>query len=142
MNVSSEKSVLLWMGTKVREDAPALDKAEKADVVSVGSGIAGMSVALGTCAGGQGRCRSRPRSYRQGNDLMHDGTSNGPMRRWLSSPGEGAIVCSGVTKVAAYRDEKGQLYLRSALPASGPLRALEQFRALLGLPLSRVAACT
>jgi glycine/D-amino acid oxidase-like deaminating enzyme/nitrite reductase/ring-hydroxylating ferredoxin subunit len=45
MNVSSEKSVSLWMGTKVLEDAPALDKAEKADVVIVGSGIAGMSVA-------------------------------------------------------------------------------------------------
>ena len=45
MNVSSEKSVSLWMGTTVLEDAPALDKDEKADVVIVGSGIAGMSVA-------------------------------------------------------------------------------------------------
>jgi hypothetical protein len=42
MNVSSEKSISLWMGTKVLEDAPALDKAEKADSVIVGSGIAGM----------------------------------------------------------------------------------------------------
>jgi Rieske Fe-S protein len=29
-------------------------------------------------------------------------------------PGEGEIVRSGVTKVAAYRDERGQLYLRCA----------------------------
>jgi glycine/D-amino acid oxidase-like deaminating enzyme/nitrite reductase/ring-hydroxylating ferredoxin subunit len=45
MNVSSEKSISLWMGTKVLEDAPVLDKTETADVVIVGSGIAGMSVA-------------------------------------------------------------------------------------------------
>ena len=45
MNVSSEKSTSLWMGTKVVDDAPALDRSEKADVVVVGSGIAGMSVA-------------------------------------------------------------------------------------------------
>ena len=45
MNVSSERSTSLWMGTKVVEDAPALDRGEKADVVVVGSGIAGMSVA-------------------------------------------------------------------------------------------------
>jgi glycine/D-amino acid oxidase-like deaminating enzyme len=45
MNVNSEKSVSLWMDTKVIEDARVLDKAEKADVVIVGSGIAGMSVA-------------------------------------------------------------------------------------------------
>ena len=45
MNVSNEKSISLWMGTKVLDDAPVLDKTEKADVVIVGSGIAGMSVA-------------------------------------------------------------------------------------------------
>ena len=45
MNVSSEKSISLWMGTKVVDDAPALNRNEKADVVVVGSGIAGMSVA-------------------------------------------------------------------------------------------------
>jgi glycine/D-amino acid oxidase-like deaminating enzyme/nitrite reductase/ring-hydroxylating ferredoxin subunit len=45
MNVSSEKSVSLWMSTKVLDDAPVLDKGEKADVVIIGSGIAGMSVA-------------------------------------------------------------------------------------------------
>jgi hypothetical protein len=42
MNVSSEKSVSLWMGTRVLDDTPVLNKAEKADVVIVGSGIAGM----------------------------------------------------------------------------------------------------
>ena len=45
MNVSSERSTSLWMRTKVVEDAPALDRGEKADVVVVGSGIAGVSVA-------------------------------------------------------------------------------------------------
>lgn len=45
MNVSSEYSVSLWMKTSVVDDAPALDRDEKADVVVVGSGIAGMSVA-------------------------------------------------------------------------------------------------
>jgi choline dehydrogenase-like flavoprotein len=46
MNVSSEKSTSLWMRTKVLDDAPALNRGEKVDVVVVGSGIAGMSVAL------------------------------------------------------------------------------------------------
>ena len=45
MNVSSEKSVSVWMETSVVDDAPALNRDEKADVVVVGSGIAGMSVA-------------------------------------------------------------------------------------------------
>ena len=45
MNVSSEKSSSVWMDTNVLEDAPALNRSEKADVVVVGSGIAGMSVA-------------------------------------------------------------------------------------------------
>jgi glycine/D-amino acid oxidase-like deaminating enzyme/nitrite reductase/ring-hydroxylating ferredoxin subunit len=45
VNVSSEKSVSVWMKTNVTEDAPALNRDEKADVVIVGSGIAGMSVA-------------------------------------------------------------------------------------------------
>jgi glycine/D-amino acid oxidase-like deaminating enzyme/nitrite reductase/ring-hydroxylating ferredoxin subunit len=44
MNVSNETSVSLWMGTTVLKNAPALDREEKADVVIVGSGIAGMSV--------------------------------------------------------------------------------------------------
>ena len=45
MNVSSEKSTSVWMDTTVLDDAPALNRTEKADVVVVGSGIAGMSVA-------------------------------------------------------------------------------------------------
>jgi glycine/D-amino acid oxidase-like deaminating enzyme/nitrite reductase/ring-hydroxylating ferredoxin subunit len=45
MNVSSERSTSLWMSTRVLDDVPALDRQEKADVVVVGSGIAGMSVA-------------------------------------------------------------------------------------------------
>jgi glycine/D-amino acid oxidase-like deaminating enzyme/nitrite reductase/ring-hydroxylating ferredoxin subunit len=46
MNVSSEKSTSIWMSTSVVEDAPVLDRDEQADVVVVGSGIAGMSVAF------------------------------------------------------------------------------------------------
>jgi glycine/D-amino acid oxidase-like deaminating enzyme/nitrite reductase/ring-hydroxylating ferredoxin subunit len=45
MNVSSEKSVSPWMSTAVMDDAPPLRADETADVVIVGSGIAGMSVA-------------------------------------------------------------------------------------------------
>src|SRR4051812_3304934 len=45
MNVSNEHSVSVWMGTTVIDEAPALDRDEKADVVVVGSGIAGLSVA-------------------------------------------------------------------------------------------------
>jgi glycine/D-amino acid oxidase-like deaminating enzyme len=45
MNVSSEKSISLWMGTTVLKDALTLDKQDKADVAIIGSGIAGMSVA-------------------------------------------------------------------------------------------------
>jgi glycine/D-amino acid oxidase-like deaminating enzyme/nitrite reductase/ring-hydroxylating ferredoxin subunit len=45
MNVSSEKSVSLWMDTPVLDAAPPLRANEHADVVVVGSGIAGMSVA-------------------------------------------------------------------------------------------------
>jgi glycine/D-amino acid oxidase-like deaminating enzyme/nitrite reductase/ring-hydroxylating ferredoxin subunit len=45
MNVSSEKSVSTWMSTKVMEDAPSLPRSESTEIVIVGSGIAGMSVA-------------------------------------------------------------------------------------------------
>jgi glycine/D-amino acid oxidase-like deaminating enzyme/nitrite reductase/ring-hydroxylating ferredoxin subunit len=45
MNVSSEKSVSAWMSTKVMEDAPSLSRSESTEIVIVGSGIAGMSVA-------------------------------------------------------------------------------------------------
>jgi glycine/D-amino acid oxidase-like deaminating enzyme len=45
VNVSSERSTSLWTGIEVVKDAPALNRSEKADVVVVGSGIAGMSVA-------------------------------------------------------------------------------------------------
>jgi glycine/D-amino acid oxidase-like deaminating enzyme len=45
MNVSEEKSISPWMKTKVADAAPALNRDEKAEVVVVGSGIAGMSVA-------------------------------------------------------------------------------------------------
>jgi glycine/D-amino acid oxidase-like deaminating enzyme/nitrite reductase/ring-hydroxylating ferredoxin subunit len=53
MNVSSEHSTSLWMKTAVMDDAPALDRGEKADVIVVGSGIAGMSVAFALAKAGK-----------------------------------------------------------------------------------------
>lgn len=45
MNVSSEQSVSVWMATAEVDSAPALDRDERADVVVVGSGIAGLTAA-------------------------------------------------------------------------------------------------
>jgi hypothetical protein len=42
MNMSSERSTSLWMSTSVLDDASTLDRDEKADVVVVGSSIAGL----------------------------------------------------------------------------------------------------
>jgi glycine/D-amino acid oxidase-like deaminating enzyme len=53
MNVSSERSTSLWMSSSVIDDTPTLDRDEKADVVVVGSGIAGMSVAYELAKAGQ-----------------------------------------------------------------------------------------
>ena len=53
MNVNSERSISLWMSTAVLDDAPALDKDEHCDVIVVGSGIAGMSVAYELAAQGK-----------------------------------------------------------------------------------------
>lgn len=53
MNVSSEYSTSLWMKTSVTDDAPTLDREEKADVIVVGSGIAGMSVAYALAKAGK-----------------------------------------------------------------------------------------
>ena len=53
MNVSSEHSISLWMSTAVLDDAPALNKDERCDVIVVGSGIAGMSVAYELAAQGK-----------------------------------------------------------------------------------------
>jgi glycine/D-amino acid oxidase-like deaminating enzyme/nitrite reductase/ring-hydroxylating ferredoxin subunit len=45
MSVSKERTVSLWMETEVAPDAPSLRADDKADVVVVGSGIAGLSTA-------------------------------------------------------------------------------------------------
>lgn len=45
MNVSSEHSKSLWIDTSVYDDAPTLQSDETADVIVVGSGIAGLSTA-------------------------------------------------------------------------------------------------
>jgi glycine/D-amino acid oxidase-like deaminating enzyme/nitrite reductase/ring-hydroxylating ferredoxin subunit len=45
VNVSSERSVSLWMASATVENAPALEKDERADVVVVGAGIAGLTTA-------------------------------------------------------------------------------------------------
>lgn len=53
MSVSQERTVSLWMNTEVAPDAPALRKAEKADTVVIGSGIAGLSTAYELARRGQ-----------------------------------------------------------------------------------------
>ena len=45
MSVIKERTVSLWMETEVAPDAPSLRADDKADVVVVGSGIAGLSTA-------------------------------------------------------------------------------------------------
>jgi glycine/D-amino acid oxidase-like deaminating enzyme len=45
MNVSSEASASVWMKTATVSDASALTEDSRADVVVVGAGIAGLSVA-------------------------------------------------------------------------------------------------
>ena len=45
MNVRNEQTVSLWMNVEVASDAPRLTKDERTDVVIVGSGIAGLSIA-------------------------------------------------------------------------------------------------
>ena len=44
MNVAEENTKSVWMDTEVAE-APALDGDQRADVVVIGSGIAGLSAA-------------------------------------------------------------------------------------------------
>src|SRR5215203_2749657 len=53
MNVSSETSTSLWMSTAKVSEAPALAGDERADVVVVGAGIAGLSAAYELCKAGK-----------------------------------------------------------------------------------------
>lgn len=53
MNVSDERTVALWAATEVAPDAVPLGQSEQVDVVVVGSGIAGLSVAYELAAAGQ-----------------------------------------------------------------------------------------
>src|SRR5918997_3160231 len=53
MNVSSETSVSLWMSTAKVSDAPPLAQDERADVVVIGAGIAGLSAAYELCKAGK-----------------------------------------------------------------------------------------
>ncbi|RUV58572.1 FAD-dependent oxidoreductase [Mesorhizobium sp. M5C.F.Ca.IN.020.29.1.1] len=53
MNVSDERTVSLWAATEVAPDAVALGQSEQVDVVVVGSGIAGLSVAYELAVAGQ-----------------------------------------------------------------------------------------
>ena len=53
MSVNQERTVSLWMNTEVAPDARALGKAERADTVMIGSGIAGLSTAYELALRGQ-----------------------------------------------------------------------------------------
>src|SRR5688572_6463366 len=52
MNVVDEKTVSLWMDGP-RVDAPRLDRADRADVIVIGAGIAGLSAAYELAARGR-----------------------------------------------------------------------------------------
>jgi hypothetical protein len=53
MNASDERTVSLWAGIEVAPDAAPLARSEDFDVVVVGSGIAGMSIAYELAVAGQ-----------------------------------------------------------------------------------------
>jgi glycine/D-amino acid oxidase-like deaminating enzyme/nitrite reductase/ring-hydroxylating ferredoxin subunit len=53
MNVNDERTRPLWLDTEVAPEAPRLDRDTTADVVVVGSGIAGLSTAYELAARGQ-----------------------------------------------------------------------------------------
>jgi len=53
MNVSAERSRSLWMSTAAVNEAPPLTEDDRADVVVVGAGIAGLSVAYELAKAGQ-----------------------------------------------------------------------------------------
>lgn len=53
MSVSRERSTSLWMNTPVFEEARVLDASLSADVIVVGSGIAGLSTAYELCTAGK-----------------------------------------------------------------------------------------
>jgi glycine/D-amino acid oxidase-like deaminating enzyme/nitrite reductase/ring-hydroxylating ferredoxin subunit len=53
MNAGDERSRSLWMDVQVADEAPALDRTERADTVVIGSGIAGLSTAYELAAAGQ-----------------------------------------------------------------------------------------
>ena len=53
MSVSKERTVSLWMETEVAPEAPPLRADDRADVVVVGSGIAGLSTAYELALRGQ-----------------------------------------------------------------------------------------
>ncbi|TIX40467.1 MAG: FAD-binding oxidoreductase, partial [Mesorhizobium sp.] len=53
MNVSDERTVSLWAATEVAPDTVPLERSEQVDVVVVGSGIAGLSVAYELAIAGQ-----------------------------------------------------------------------------------------
>ena len=125
MNVSSEKSTSLWMGTKVVDDAPALNRGEKADVVVVGSGIAGMSVAYELAKAGKDVVVIDRGPDRQGHDLAHHRASDGAMRRRLppadQPPGRGdgqALVSKPGRLHRPHRSQREGPRHRLRLPAA------------------------
>jgi len=73
MNVAEEKTKSLWMETAVAQ-APALNGDRSADVVVIGSGIAGLSTAYELTGARPFRDRARPRPYRE----RDDGPNHGP----------------------------------------------------------------
>ena len=86
MSVSKERTVSLWMETEVAPEAPPLRADDRADVVVVGSGIAGLSTAYELASARPGRGGSGPRPHRQGDDVAHDRAPDVNLRRSASIP--------------------------------------------------------
>jgi nitrite reductase/ring-hydroxylating ferredoxin subunit len=124
-NVSRKKSATfsnhsIWSATEPELRFPTLSKNAKADVCIVGSGIAGLTTGYLLALEGKSAIIIDKNSVGQG------GTVNG---RHLCSvfqvqpgnlaeeirAGTGAIVRSGLSKIAAYRDPAGKLHERSAV---------------------------
>ena len=80
MNVSSEHSTSLWMDTPVLKTPRHSTRTKAADVVVVGSGIAGMSVAYELAAAGKDVVVIDRGPDRQGHDVPHDCASDRPVR--------------------------------------------------------------
>jgi len=99
------RSRSLWMDIEVAPGTRQLEKDQSCDTIVIGSGIAGLSTAYELAREGQKVI------------VVDRGSIAGGITARTSAhlkPGHGAIVRQGLSKIAAYRDESGELYTHSA----------------------------